>query len=314
MNKETYCPLVSVIMSCYNEKIEWVETSINSILNQSYDNIEFIIICDNPKYNELIELLDKYKYKDNRIVLSINIQNLGLVKSLNKALKLCTGSYIARMDADDISNKNRIKKQVEYMVENQLDFVTSGAEIINENDKSIGFSKMFTDKDNLRNVLKYRNICIHPSWMFTRRVLDTLEEYDEVTYVEDYDFLCRAILNGFDIKCIPENLIKYRVRENSVCRSNRVIQELIKQKVSSNYKEALARKKVYDAKNIVLEITKDDVEKFRKEQEKFIMSKQLLKSGKYLRGIFFIIISILISKTKRRQLKDELIVRLNGWN
>ncbi|HDL4956660.1 TPA: glycosyltransferase, partial [Mannheimia haemolytica] len=98
MNKK-----ISVVMSTYNEPVEWVEKSIRSILNQTYDNIEVIVICDNPDNKGIVDLLNLIKEGDNRVVLHFNERNKGLIYSLNKAINLSSGEYIARMDADDIS-------------------------------------------------------------------------------------------------------------------------------------------------------------------------------------------------------------------
>ena len=80
---------VSVIMSTYKEPIEWIQESVDSILNQTYKNLEFIIIVDNPEYVELVSLLNDYADSDDRISVVVNNNNIGLVKSLNKALSFC---------------------------------------------------------------------------------------------------------------------------------------------------------------------------------------------------------------------------------
>ncbi|MGL4742033.1 MAG: glycosyltransferase, partial [Sarcina sp.] len=89
---------VSVIMGVYNEKISWVKETINSILEQTYKNIELIVILDNPENQELKIFLDSYK---DKIKFEVNDKNLGLVKTLNRAIDLANGEYIARIDADD---------------------------------------------------------------------------------------------------------------------------------------------------------------------------------------------------------------------
>ena len=98
---------ISVIMSTYKEPIEWIRRAIESILNQTYKNLEFIIVVDAPTYKELISLLNNYKDKDDRVKVVVNDSNIGLVESLNKALSLCNGSYVARMYADDKSLPER---------------------------------------------------------------------------------------------------------------------------------------------------------------------------------------------------------------
>ena len=89
-------------MSSYNEPIEYVQKAVNSILNQTYKYFEFIIVIDNPNNSELISFLSSTANKDERIILLINKRNIGLAMSLNRALSVSTGGFIARMDADDI--------------------------------------------------------------------------------------------------------------------------------------------------------------------------------------------------------------------
>src|SRR5690625_452840 len=99
-------PDITVLMSIYNEDMLWLRDSIESILNQTYQNFEFIIINDNPSNDINKVILKEYIKKDNRIKIIENDTNLGLTLSLNKGLRESTGLYIARMDADDIAHKD----------------------------------------------------------------------------------------------------------------------------------------------------------------------------------------------------------------
>ncbi|MBQ3687162.1 MAG: glycosyltransferase family 2 protein, partial [Treponema sp.] len=101
--------LVSVIMSVHNEPKEFLDAATESILNQTHSNLEFIIIDDCSNYETRKIIAGK---KDKRIQVYHNEENLGLTKSLNRALSHCKGKYVARMDADDISYADRIEKQL----------------------------------------------------------------------------------------------------------------------------------------------------------------------------------------------------------
>ena len=142
IDKENCENKISVIMSVYNEKKEWLQMSINSILNQSFKNFEFIIVLDNPDNIELKAVLEQFAAKDSRIKLIYNKKNMGLVYSLNSALKVAKGEYIARMDADDISELDRLEVQYNYFEQNpDIDFVSGFIRIIDEFDNVIGIDK-----------------------------------------------------------------------------------------------------------------------------------------------------------------------------
>ena len=108
-------PLISVVMSIFKEPEKWLRESIESVLNQTYKNFEFIIINDNPTRTINSDVLSEYKQKDDRILIISNLENIGLTKSLNKGLKIAKGKYIARMDGDDISLPDRFEMQIQEL-------------------------------------------------------------------------------------------------------------------------------------------------------------------------------------------------------
>ena len=123
MNKNQ--ALVSVIMSTYNSE-KTIKGSIESILNQTYQNLEFLIVDDFSEDNTVNEI-DRYINKNKNIKLFKNKENIGLTKSLNFLLGKSNGKYIARQDDDDISDLKRIEKQVELIERYDLDFSSSRA-------------------------------------------------------------------------------------------------------------------------------------------------------------------------------------------
>lgn len=212
--------LVSVIMSTYNEDLKWIEESVESILNQTYKNIEFIIILDNPDNLPLKNMLEAYKTKDNRIILLLNEENKGLVKSLNIALNYCSGKYIARMDADDISLPNRLESQKRYLEVNDLDFVFSGVTVIDENsNESYSSNIKELPHQKIKRLLEITNSTYHPTWFVKSELYNELRGYRDVSYCEDYDFSLRSISKGYRIGKMNENILKYRIRGNSISRS-----------------------------------------------------------------------------------------------
>lgn len=223
--------LVSVIMSVYNEKIEFLKKSTESIIKQTYKNFEYIIVLDNPENNILHNYLKKIAKEDSRITLIVNDANIGLAKSLNKALEVAKGNYIFRMDADDISNLERIEKQLEFMIKENIDISSSLIEFIDEKENSIYFQKKTNTQlhnEIIKKILKYRDLLSHPTWCVKKEVYDNLGGYRELVPVEDYDFLLRASEINYTFGIINEHLLKYRNNHAGISNNNSQ-----KQKISS---------------------------------------------------------------------------------
>jgi len=121
---------VSIIMGVYNCDTTLKE-SINSIINQTYENWE-LIMCDDGSTDRTYEIANEYAKKDKRIKLIQNSKNMGLAKTLNNCLEMSTGDYIMRHDGDDIMSKDRIEKQVQYMDTHECDASGSGAYIFDD--------------------------------------------------------------------------------------------------------------------------------------------------------------------------------------
>ncbi len=211
-------PIVSVVMSVYNEKIDWLKESIESILVQTFRAFEFIIICDNPHYNEGICLLKCYADKDSRIRLIFNEYNIGLTKSLNKGIKEARGKYIARMDADDYAFPERFEKQISFM-ESNPNIVASGtaAYMWRENE-----CKRFHRKSNpkqLRSRIAFESPIYHPSAIFKRVIDGNLIQYNEnFKYSQDYA-LWISLMKSYELSNIDEPLIKYRISRQQISTS-----------------------------------------------------------------------------------------------
>ena len=219
--------LVSVIMSVYNEKEEWLRKSIESILKQTYKSLQFIIVLDNPDNKLAKTILEEYKLKDSRLICLYNSSNKGLVWSLNNALNYVKGDYIARMDADDISSENRIMEEMKIMQDNNVDFVTASIQLIDESEVYITKSQ-YKDINALKfnKIMKFGNISTHPTWLVKRTVYENLLGYREVKYCEDVDFVIRAIQKGFKCYRTEKILLQYRIRGAGISKSFSIEQDL----------------------------------------------------------------------------------------
>lgn len=234
--------LISVIMSTYNESIIEIQESVNSILNQSYSNIEFIIIIDNPNNKELINCLQSFN--DQRIRIIKNKENIGLVKSLNKAIEFSKGNFIARMDADDISELDRLECQKKYLDKENLDLVGGNLNIINENGISISELHFPSYQFLLKKFLKWGNCIPHPTWLVRKEVYISLNGYRNVPRCEDYDFVCRTLQQKFKIGNVGKVVLKYRIRSDSISNSNKSAQYILRRFISKNRKEYISEKKI----------------------------------------------------------------------
>ena len=228
--------MISVIMSVYRESKEWLVESIESILNQTLNDFEFIIILDNPKNHILKGLIENYAKKDSRIRFFINEKNIGLTASLNFALTKATGKYIARMDADDISELNRLEKQYNYMISNSVDILGSNiVEFLDEKHKKL--SDLYCKNIDIRDNILKGNMLAHPTWFCKKEVYEILNGYRNMPACEDYDFILRAVKYGFVVENMEDYLLKYRLSSNSISRKGLLRQRMASVYLSNHYNE-----------------------------------------------------------------------------
>lgn len=205
--------LISVLMPVYNTKEEFLRTAIESILNQTFSNFEFIIINDGSTNNAEDVILS---YKDDRIIY-LKQENQGIVAALNNGWDRAKGEYIARMDSDDISFPDRFEKQIEYLEKHsQYSLVGGYAEVID--------SKNVIKKPKDVMVMDLLADCafIHPTIMFRKADFDkyNLRYTDEALYAEDYLLYAKAV-QYLKMTNMEEPLIKYRIYPENSTSSNR---------------------------------------------------------------------------------------------
>lgn len=218
-------PLISVIMSNYNTPETYLRQAIESILGQTYKKIEFIIVDDCSSNNSLKIICD---YCDDRIHLIKNENNIGITRSLNKALQASKGDFIARMDSDDISLPERFEKQVTFL-QNHQDVIVCGtwAEIFgdgyNDNKKKM-LCNVIPPKDEYSVILLFGNgyNIIHPTAMFRHDyMIKNKICYDErYRYAQDYKMWITCNHFG-ECAIVPEVLFKYRIHDKAIS-SNKV--------------------------------------------------------------------------------------------
>ena len=202
---------ISVVMPVYNAEA-FLGYAIESILDQTFQNFEFIIVEDASTDNRL-KIIKDYMESDNRIILLRNEENLGIAETRTKGTKHARGKYIAVADADDISIPTRFAKQYDYL-ESHLDCGVVGGYIElfdSETGKTIGVRKYHQDDSRLRKRIFLYSPVAQPVSMIRRIAFDTLG-YSNPKFppVEDLDFWFR-IGTKYKFANIQEILLKYRV-------------------------------------------------------------------------------------------------------
>lgn len=203
---------VSVIMGIYKmmNKESIVKLAIDSILNQTYKDFEFII-CDDGSNDGTYELVQNLIKKDNRVILIRNKENRGLAYSLNHCLSIAKGKYIARMDADDISMPNRFEKQVKFLDEH-LEYAVVGCNMLYINENGIWGNRVLAEKPIKKSFL-FTSPFAHPTVIMRKEVLNLLNGYkvEKITRrLEDYDLFMRLYANGYKGYNMQEFLYQFR--------------------------------------------------------------------------------------------------------
>lgn len=233
-------------MSVYNESKNEIRESIESILQQTFNNFEFIIINDNPQREDLCLLLNYYEKNDGRVVVINNEQNMGLALSLNKAASVARADVFARMDADDISKPNRFALQYEVISNGSYDVVFSNYDYIDESSITLSMENTYVQYSptDIRRVLPYTSIIHHPTVMMTKEIFERVGGYRNFPCAQDRDLWLRIWEKGGRFCMINEKLLSYRIRANSISVSRKY-----QQKLTVDYIQDLFLQRLEDGKD-----------------------------------------------------------------
>ncbi|BBW70311.1 glycosyltransferase family 2 protein [Escherichia coli] len=234
-------PKVSVLIPAYNVA-EWIEESLLSILGQSYENIE-VIVVDDCSTDGTYEIIRRVAENEPRMKVLRNERNMKIVDTLNYGLTHCTGDFVLRHDGDDVSEIKRIEVQLKHLLENELDLVGTQMLPIDRSGRVIGAqSRLPLSHELIEKIANFSSPLTH-IWICKKEIYDKLGGYRKVPYAEDFDFLLRAIDSGFKCGNTSVALTKIRHRHGNTSDIASLSQrkgyfyalELHKQRKAQNY-------------------------------------------------------------------------------
>ena len=204
MNKK-----ISVLMSVFNDEHN-IENSIKSILNQTYENYEFLIM-DDGSTDKTRSICSSYANKYEQIRLLLNEKNIGLTKSLNILISKASGYYIARQDSDDISRSTRFEKQIKFIEQKNLDGCSTKSYMIQKKMVSPKYSLYL----NPKFVSLFKNPFVHGSLIIKRAAISQINNYNEnFMYTQDFKLTSDLINNGFKLRVLNQVLYESNTVNN----------------------------------------------------------------------------------------------------
>lgn len=223
---------LSVLMTVYNEEGH-IDRAIQSILDATYKDFEFIIVNDGST-DASLAIIKSWAKKDSRITI-IDQDNTGIVGALNSGLDACSGTFIARMDADDASPPQRFEEQIKIL-QDDPDVVLVGGWYEEITDDTSATKPIFTSNDDLQRTLYVGNSFVHGSVMLRAKALKDIGGYKELCPAEDYDLWIRLSQIG-ELRATSEVIYTYTVNAVGITATKRPEQlQITKQLLSGLWK------------------------------------------------------------------------------
>jgi glycosyltransferase EpsE len=238
---EIATPLVSIIIASYNSE-KTIEKCLESLLGQTYNNIE-IIVCDDNSTDNSFSVIETIARRNKNIIVLHNEVNLKAAASRNNCIAKAKGDFIAIQDADDLSFPNRIEIQVNYLLSHpDIDFVSCNARLFNDTLKDLGVMKLGGEHPSKYNFL-WGLPFIHPATLFRKKCVSEVGGYrvaKETKRGQDYDMFMRMYAKGYRGVNLDQCLYWYRLDESCIKRHG-----------SSAYDEFLVRKHGFKAMGLM---------------------------------------------------------------
>ncbi|WP_157942209.1 glycosyltransferase [Salinibacter altiplanensis] len=293
-------------MAVYDERPH-LEQAVESILNQTFEDFEFIIINDGSTDGSK-DILDKFAGQDERIRV-VHQENRGLIKSLNRGVDMARGQYIARMDGDDISYPERLEYQVQFLHRHSnVGVVGTNVEKIDAEGRFKGSWSPPTEPEIVSWKLLFNTCLCHPSVVIRQSLLEALGGYAEwAKHAEDYELWTRAVQVS-QLSNIPDTLLKLRRHDGSVTVSKRTEQIRLCEKVAGNLHRVLLREKARKwISEFLVWMEVEGVDRAAAETS----IQDLACVHEYLRAIYEACVRRLLPKTGSIRVRQHALVKLD---
>jgi len=250
-------PLVSVIMPVYNGE-RFIRETIDSVLNQTYQNFEFIIVNDGS-VDATQQIIDSYD--DKRIIPLKLTQNQGVSNARNRGTDLSRGNYIAFCDADDLYDPGRLQTQLDFLTCNPVVDVCGSYFIVFENGQEQLIRHPLTDQE-IKAHFFFSNCIGQPSVMGKSGVFHKYKYNPELQASEDYDLWARMAIGGIVFANVPYALVKYRLHPAQASKTKGRLLYITSNAISTNYTLAYLNNNIINEYSKVKETTLEDFRKF----------------------------------------------------
>lgn len=305
--------MISVLMSVYNETLQEIRQSVDSVLSQTYKDFELIIVLDQPAYTEGLVLLNEYAASDSRVRILVNEKNIGLALSMNHAANHAWGEYLLRMDADDICMPERFQLEHDALCDGKYDLICGNYVCIDEDGNPLPQkTPVYTDRQ-LEALLPYRNIIHHPTVLMRASCFHEVGGYRNYPCAQDYDLWLRMKCAGCKMHMLQDVLIQYRIRQSST-----TFQKRYKQSCTGDYVRKLYRQRNnmrgYSHEGYLAYLDKRQVqdpaanEDFIENFNRYMQSKQELKRGHIIAGMTDLCKVLFCSKYYRPRIHQSVMI------
>lgn len=226
-------PLVSVILPIKDCNSCFLEKSVGSILGQTLTDLELLVIIDADTYSIDKQVLNVFEKFDDERIRIVPSKKEGFVEALNTGILAAKGTYLARMDGDDISSLDRLKLQIEIIEREKVDFVGGWAYVIDEQGETVGTLMPPTDARQIKRMIMLHNPFLHSSVTFKKSILKHSGLYNPALFgAEDYDLWLRIVSLGYTCINMSNFVLYLREARNSIVRGS------MWQKTRTNYAKA----------------------------------------------------------------------------